>query len=786
MNKSILILALLFSVTITNAQVKVSTKKGFVVYTNKLANVNDTDANVEELAPVISEDGQHLFFVRGNHPENIGEKDAESPTFDQDIWYSKKVDGVWSKPTNLGEPINNQYHNVVCGTNEDGTILYLSNVYDYDKNGKLKEMRPGMSYSTKQEDGTWSKPKEIIVKGIKHHHIKPGHFYFHRSKDGKILLFSADVIENKERRISKDEEAHHTEKLFVCFQKDGESMVYDRVRKLPENINKEGTSETAPFLSQDGMKLYFTRVDKNNKEELQVTTRKSKDEAWTDPKNWTEPEKIYKEYVPKGSELHHNGFEGYFFLHRENKSEVAIDDYGVLAMSLGNGRADIYELNFRRYHNLKIVTLEEVEDENGKKTLKPFQVKTSLKSKDFAGVNPIENNGNLYSFYRKPDTTTFKLDGRDHALVLDTKNKTYEFDVNYQLPEGYHLLANQSKVKWKIGENIFQGDPENDLSTIQLVFTKTPPTPIVTTPMNFIVNVNFDWDKAYLRTMERKILDALTVFLKNHKEVKVGLYGHTDNTGTPIAKNNRLSKQRTDIVFSYLTKSIKTSRIEKAAYSEFRPIKKYDTETRDEINRRTEIVLNNIQDIDTTSLLAFCDSIKSIRKTYIKDDSLKSARLELLNAEDCFKEVMYGTPPRRNCRVFFTGAIASGYYNDSLGVSKIYQEDASSEYVGAGEYANNSIAFPKAVATTFDGIAIGKGTRVIIYSKPNFQGEVLLDKAGPVVINNVRWKNDARYQSCNTETYPADLQALFPPSRREWSDSDMNNWSFGSVKIICE
>lgn len=141
--------------------------------------------------------------------------------------------------------------------------------------------------------------------------------------------------------------------------------------------------------------------------------------------------------------------------------------------------------------------------------------------------------------------------------------------------------------------------------------------------------------------------------------------------------------------------------------------------------------------------------------------------------------------PRKGCRAFFSGGIVGGHY-ESHGISEVYVIDNMSEYVGSGEYPDNEKAFPKAVATTFDGIAIDSGTRVIIYKEKNFQGEILLDKTGPAIINNVLWKDDNRYTKCNIETFKEPLQTNFPPSVREWSKTDMQNWSYGSLKVICE
>jgi hypothetical protein len=141
--------------------------------------------------------------------------------------------------------------------------------------------------------------------------------------------------------------------------------------------------------------------------------------------------------------------------------------------------------------------------------------------------------------------------------------------------------------------------------------------------------------------------------------------------------------------------------------------------------------------------------------------------------------------PSENCRVHFSGGLMGGEY-DPVGISKIYVVDEVSEYVGSGEYPSNEAAFPKAVAQTFDGIAIDRGTRLILYSQPNFTGTVLLDIKGPAIINNVIFKDDPRYSHCNTENYSSELQRNYPQSVRKWSRSDMTEWSHGSCKITCD
>lgn len=139
--------------------------------------------------------------------------------------------------------------------------------------------------------------------------------------------------------------------------------------------------------------------------------------------------------------------------------------------------------------------------------------------------------------------------------------------------------------------------------------------------------------------------------------------------------------------------------------------------------------------------------------------------------------------PEGDCRCHFSGALMNDHFITGW-TSEVYVEDAYSEYVGAGLYSLNRVAFPKATATTFDGIAIDAGTKVTIYSQPNYQGSILYEKIGPAIINNAKWKNHSAVQSVMYD-WKEPLQTTYPQSVREWSSTDMHNWPSGSMKIEC-
>ena len=135
--------------------------------------------------------------------------------------------------------------------------------------------------------------------------------------------------------------------------------------------------------------------------------------------------------------------------------------------------------------------------------------------------------------------------------------------------------------------------------------------------------------------------------------------------------------------------------------------------------------------------------------------------------------------PCKNCRAFFTDNLV----DDGTTYSEAYKIDQYSDYVGAGNYPDASKAFPRASSGTFDGIAIDKGTRVIIYKEKNFKGAILLDRSGPLIINNAKHKG--LMPNFETKIFKEPIQTLFPQGTREWSNLNMNLWSKGSVKVIC-
>jgi hypothetical protein len=228
---------------------------------------------------------------------------------------------------------------------------------------------------------------------------------------------------------------------------------------------------------------------------------------------------------------------------------------------------------------------------------------------------------------------------------------------------------------------------------------------------------------------------------------EITITGHTDDIGSQ-GYNQVLSEKRAKTFESYfIKKGVNKAGINVNGKGETSPLVTNNSEFNRAKNRRVEVIF-----------------------FYLK-------------VENTIPDVIPLEKPRLGCRAFFSGGLVAGYFKTGWH-SEAFKEDAASEYVGAGAYPKNAISMPKAVKMTFDGIAIGDSTRVVIYSKPDFKGEVVLDVCGPLLINNILYKESMESINVRTLKNP-ELDRLFPPSKRIWSSSNMNHWDNGSMKILC-
>ena len=247
----------------------------------------------EEMMPRISPDGQTLYFVRTKHPGNVGGRGGG-----QDVWMARrKADGSWGNATRLPEPINNERHNFVGAVGGGHDLLVLGNGYGKE--------RPGIAIS-RRVGSLWGPPSDVMA-------FEGGQFLsFHCTPDLSYLILS----------LSTDSEQ---ENLYVSMRVDGR---WENPLPLGPDINTKG-SETAPFLSEDGKRLFFTSTGHHSHMgggDMYMVKRL--DDTW---QKWSEP-------IHLGEAVNTAGYDGYICL--DSREETAYFTSGPSSRDLG----DIYEI----------------------------------------------------------------------------------------------------------------------------------------------------------------------------------------------------------------------------------------------------------------------------------------------------------------------------------------------------------------------------------------------------------------------------------------------------------
>ncbi|WP_053004286.1 OmpA family protein [Flavobacterium sp. ABG] len=102
--------------------------------------------------------------------------------------------------------------------------------------------------------------------------------------------------------------------------------------------------------------------------------------------------------------------------------------------------------------------------------------------------------------------------------------------------------------------------------------------------------INFDTDKATIKTESLPIVDEIQKLLTNNPNLKIAIEGHTDNSGI-AARNKKLSQDRANAVKAALTsKGINATRLQTKGWGADKPITDNNSEENKAKNRRVEIV----------------------------------------------------------------------------------------------------------------------------------------------------------------------------------------------------
>lgn len=107
-----------------------------------------SDPRYVYLEPALSYDGNKLFFF-SNMP-----KDSTDNPGDEDIWVVNKINNVWGKPYNLGEPVNSEGKEFYPSLAKNGTIYFTRE----DKGQNINFI-----YRSRLIDGKYATPEKLPI-----------------------------------------------------------------------------------------------------------------------------------------------------------------------------------------------------------------------------------------------------------------------------------------------------------------------------------------------------------------------------------------------------------------------------------------------------------------------------------------------------------------------------------------------------------------------------------------------------------------------------------------------
>ncbi len=487
------------------------------------------NSEYDEQAPVLSPDGNILYFTRSKHPLNIGGRKDPG-----DIWFSiKDPEGKWSKPENMGEPWNNSQYNALIGM--DGNAFYLIGHYiPDDKKPKTK----GISVSY-YSNGRWTFPEPLDVPFFSN---ISDHQSACLSYDGNLMIHS---IESYNGRGAED--------LYVSFKKADGS--WTDVKNLGSMINT-GYQEKTPFLAADNETLIFSSNGHGGEGSMDLFMSKRLDDSWS---NWSLP-------VNLGSLINTNGRELYYFV-------LPGSDEGIFCSTLNSdGYGDI------KYYKLKpeevIEPLEEIiiaEDT----TIQEFVAEDDVlvfKGKVF---NADDNEPLAANF------SIFLPDEKEIAKIT-ADSLTGEYQIDFASKNDF-IVRVGAKGFMNVEEKIHLND-----SGQSLILKNYYLEPLEVGKIFKLNNVLFHRATADLVDSAFVELDNVYRMMMDNPDIHIELSGHTDNQGN-ARKNVELSQARVEVVKEYLiSQGVQPDRIAGTGYGGSRPIASNRSEETRRLNRRVE------------------------------------------------------------------------------------------------------------------------------------------------------------------------------------------------------
>lgn len=561
-------------------------------------------ANYDETNPVVSRDGNTLYFTRVGHPGfkrtliqdgldlsarmNAGDyqvllkevyeeiaaesdHDPNSSPFNQDIWIAESHDAEFDVLVHPEHPVNNALPNSVCSLTPNPEELIIVNEFYSDGS-----MYKGFSIIAKDKEGNWQAPKPMYIYAMDEYGSDVN---LNMSHDGEILILSINRADT-----------YGDNDLYVSFK------VSENKWSAPRNMGPGLNSkhrEATPYISKDLKTLYFASNRPGGLGGMDIYISKRLDPTW---QRWTTP-------VLLESPINSSFNDAQPFL---------CERTGLLYFSsVREGDSNIYRA--REKDILDRINWDDLVPE-------PSNADVSQPYASQISDVPLKDINRPEEIAPVPKKKTTSLDKSlesftIHCSLVDSRTgRLVEGDVSFGLASedlpASKVRAKEGEVSFNIkASSLVRISPEISGYIVQdkyihplqqlekgineqnFIFYVDPMEEDIVLTLNPIY---FERSKAEVIPSSFSELDNLVRTLMKYPNVYILIGGHTDHVGK-LDELIKLSQDRADTIKEYFIKNgMEPSRIQTKGYGPTRPIIQGSDESSRSKNRRVEIRIDKI------------------------------------------------------------------------------------------------------------------------------------------------------------------------------------------------
>lgn len=219
----------------------------------------DVNAHQPVVAPVLSPDGNILYFSRKYYPGNTG--GSSDP---DDIWYVRRTsDSTWGTAYRL-DALNTPNSDVLFGFAADGKTALVQRG---SGGGETEQF-----VLARESNGSWTF-EPITIEGYTN---RSSYYYAFMTPDMRTLILS---LEGPDSRGGLD--------LYVSHRI-GETLTWSVPKNLGSTVNSSGM-ESSPYLARDGRTLYYASSGFGSNGKYDIYMARRLDDTW---EHWSEPVRL--------------------------------------------------------------------------------------------------------------------------------------------------------------------------------------------------------------------------------------------------------------------------------------------------------------------------------------------------------------------------------------------------------------------------------------------------------------------------------------------------------------